>query len=184
MLLRPTINQLYLLSIAPSNRPPHLKQPPSPNLPFSPSESIHQIIYPSSNACRCLPRQGFSIFSIWLPPPHFATKRQSALAPTPQGNFSTRNHPLYAGDADTGAATAAYTARSTVRPASKHRPPKNCTQKKLRTTNMKLYRFFVIFTKFFIKPRLNAQILFIATHGINRTHAIDRRPPYPSAPLI
>ena len=53
-----------------------------------------------------------------------------------------------------------------------------------RTPNMKLYRFSVIFTKFFIKPRFNAQILFIATHGINRTHAIDRRPPYPSAPLI
>ena len=59
----------------------------------------------------------------------------------------------------------------------------HCTPKP-RNPNMKLYRFPVILTKFFIKPRLNVQILFIATHGINRTHAIDRRPPYPSAPLI
>ena len=42
----------------PFNHPPHLKQPPSPNLPFSPSESIHQIIYPSNTRKACLPRQG------------------------------------------------------------------------------------------------------------------------------
>ena len=99
MLLRPTINQLYLLSIAP-NRPPHLKQPPSPNLPFSPSESIHQIIYPSNTHKACLPRQGFSIFSIKLPPhPHSSQVRPHLPLPRqgiPQSAMHQFAHFTYA----------------------------------------------------------------------------------------
>ena len=93
MLLRPTINQLYLLSIAPSNRPPHLKQPPSPNLPFSPSESIHQIIYPSNTRKACLPRQGFFAFSIRLPPqPSCHQMRLARICPRLAGHTQSAMH--------------------------------------------------------------------------------------------
>ena len=84
MLLRPTINQLYLLSIAPSNRPPHLKQPPSPNLPFSPSESIHQIIIHQATLVVACPVRVSPPFQSGYHPTHFSTKRTPCVCPCPK----------------------------------------------------------------------------------------------------
>ena len=84
MLLRPTINQLYLLSIAPSNRPPHLKQPPSPNLPFSPSESIHQIIIHQATLVVACPVRVSPPFQSGYLPTHSSAKRTACVCPCPK----------------------------------------------------------------------------------------------------
>ena len=131
MLLRPTINQLYLLSIAPSNRPPHLKQPPSPNLPFSPSESIHQIIYPSNTRKACLPRQGFSAFSIRLPPHPFFHQTHPVHLPLPKAGQCTTSPTKKTPTAPAPAPT---------QPLAKH--PKADQPSTKRTTSLSPSKFF------------------------------------------